>query len=1107
MTRKNARIRDALKTEYADFVVFCVSLDKQFISELTTSDFIAFRTQHGATRDYVANIRHALDSYDPDTEIQQQESQSELSVDEPAAIEETEAVEPIADVQNAEDTSEEAEPEEEPVEAIPEEQEFDAAEPSLTEESTNESNETINEADDQPTSASIVAPQKIFSSGKAWFNYLEELRGINVEAPIYEALGIPHNASYADRSISELKLSTRPYNRLNGNHRNTLHDLFSATIVEISEYPNMGKTSLLEIVNKCKKFVAAPQAINTVTEADKAKATIPAAKANEKLIRIAESIALGIEYDASELTDAEKNYAALLEEAYQVLGEELCLMALEEPDKMRSLCSVFDDYVKQQELHRQIVQIVSRVADHGISMTLHVLPFVAASKKKTPIDLNTVFTENDCFIDATQTIEKYLEDKPDEQIALINSLRIFTDEIGCGISKQLEKAYEYTMTTDRVPVVLRLRQEGRTLAEVGDVLDITRERVRQIEAKAISRFSTSLRHAGRDVIGYIHAMLDGDLMIHKNEVATCIENSDQLDLLWACIEDGAFDRKAYSYEKQYKAIVFKHEDGDVAAKIVDALPSYIFKDELEEVIRHAVEEEGVWEEKIRADIKQRYRVFGTLYSEHKPTVVFICDWLLKNRFVNGFKVSDATDAKRFQEYAREVFGEGSCRMTQRALDAKINAVGVLCDRGKYIHPSMVSIDESILDEVDQYIADSPKNAITYIELFEAFKDKLAGTQISNHYLLQGVMKQFGNNVNKRVDYYLYRDYITKDANVSPTDELDAFVRDRGMVHKTEIYAEFPALNEFALGQVVARCPNVFNIDGGYYIHASQFHIQETDYAPLIAYLTEVTRDLPVNIRKVFDDCSVQFPEFMDRNEIHNRDVLFAVLSHMFRYNFRFNRPYIANSDDVEMTNRGVILSVLEPYAEIAIDELMDLLDERGIHYVSLPHLMGLIAPDYVRSDENTLMKRSLAGIDDDVVEEALNILSDAIEANDYLPSCKVQDFIWYPSIDIAWTPYLLESIVLSSNRLDYVPYPFSRSHRSLVVYVSKKYANYDFQTMLLKIIGEEYEKGTFTRKADMREWLIEAGFVDVKLPNFLESAQYYYMGDDGRLVRREEAEQ
>jgi len=1107
MMQKNVRIRDALKTEYSDFADFCMSLDKQFVSELTTSDFIAFRTQHGTTRDYIARIQHTLDSFVPDAEAHIEVAQADLPFEDPSAVELIEKASSFTTRRMPQEISEETQLEEPDIITEKDQEPVIPVEDSLAADKTSESISDVNVPDEQPIVGTVSASKKLFSSGKAWFNYLEELSSVDVEVPIYDLLGIPHDPILASRDITELDLSVRPYNCLMNNNCKTLDSLFSKSLREISEFSNLGKKSLFEIIGKCKEFATNPRSIINSASAEAVPQSISDVKVNEKLVSIAEAIALGIEYDTSNMSDSEKNYIALLEDAYQVLGEDLCIMALEEPEKASNLCSILKEYIERQEALKQVALIVNHISTHGISMSLHVLPFVSAIKKKTGFDLTTIFTENDRFADISLIIKKYINDKHEENVALIESIQTFADEIATGISGHLAKAYENAITTDRAPVVIQLRQEGYTLAEVGDLLSITRERVRQIESKAIRRFSASLKHAGKDVIYFIHALLDGDMMIHKEEVATCVSDSNQLNLLWACIENGDFDGKIYSYIKQYKAVVFKHENADAADKIVDKLPPYIFQDEIEDVIKHAVEEQGVWEEKIRADIKQRYKLFGTLYSERRPTVIFICDWILKNRFANGYKINDEIDAKRFMGYVREVFGEESSHMTSRALDAKVSQVGVLCDRGKYIHPSMVSIDEGILDEIDQYIVESPKNAITYIELFEAFKEKLAGTQISNHYFLQGAMKQYGSTVKRRLSYYLYRDYITKDEGVSPTDELDAFVRERGVVHKSEIFAEFPALNEVTIGQVVARCPNVFNVDGGNYIHASQFHILDADYVWIRAYLTEVTHELPVNIRKVFDDCSIQFPQFMDRNDIHNRDILYAVLSYMFKNEFKFNRPYIANSDDVELTNRGVILGILESYDEIAIDELMDMLDERSIHYVSLPNLLQLIAPDYIRTDENLLMKRALTGIEDDVEEEALSILTDAIDVNGYLPSCKVQDFIWYPSIDVTWTPYLLESIVLSSDKLDYVPYPFSRSHRSLVVYVSKKYANCDFQSMLLKIISEEYDKGTFARKSDMREWLIEAGFVDVKLPNFLESAQYYYMSDDGRLVRREEAAQ
>jgi len=1106
MSQRNAKIRDALKTEYTDFVDFCVSLDKQFISELTTSDFIAFRTQYGATRDYIACIRQALESYDINAATQENDVQDGLP-DEKITTEKT---------KDSSFSLEKMATEEMPIDKTLEEA-SEKVGPSAfenLEENTISAKESskirifdINDSKTQPFSGTPEEPKRIISSTKPWMNNLEELQTMDLELPLYDLFGISPNPIFNSKDVDELDLSVRPYNCLRNNHCNTIDALFKKNLREIGEFSNLGPKSLLEILKKCKEIASSHHFQNDSAVTETASLGLAAIRAKEKVLAVAESIALGIEYDMSDLSDVEKNYICLLEEAYQTLGEDLCLMALEEPDKARNICAMLNKSIELLEVHSQTVQYINNLASHGISLELHVKPFVTAINRKTEIDLNTVFTDNDHFNDITSVVEKYLVNNPESKAALLNSLQVFTNEVSNGIAADIARAYEKAVTSDRVLVVLQLRQEGHTLAEVGNLLHLTRERVRQLESKAIRLFSISLKHTRTNVIGYIHALLDGDLMIHKEEMASYITDRNHLDLLWACIINDVFDCDAYNYQKQYDAIVFKQDNAGIEEKIVNGLPSFIFKDELEELIQHVVKEKGAWEEKIRIDIKRRYKVYGSLYSERRPTVVFICDWVLKNRFANGFKVNDETDAKRFLDYIRDVFGEESSHMTPRALDAKVSSVGILCDRGKYIHPSMVTIDYAILDEIDQYIQNSPKNAITYIELFETFKEKLAGSQISNHYFLQGVLKQYGNTTRKRINYYLYRDYVTKDENVSPTDELEAFVKERGTVHKSEIFAEFPALNEITIGQVAARCPGVFNIDGGNYIHASQFRIWPVDYPYLRKYLTEETKELPANIRKIYDDCSIRFSEFMERNELYNRDLLFAVLNYMFRDEFRFNKPYIAKSDDIELTNRGVTLSILALYDEIAIDELMDLLDERGIQYASLPNLLQMVSPEYIRVDENLLMKRALTGIDDDVEEEALNILSDAIEVNGYLPSCEVLDFIWYPSIDVTWTPYLLESIVLSSDRIDYVPYSYSRSHRSLVVYVSKKYAGCDFQSLLLKIIGEEYDKGTFTKKSDMREWLIEAGFVDVKLPNFLESAQYYYMGDDGRLVRREEAEQ
>ena len=1081
--QRNAKISDALSIEYKDFLEFCASLDKHFIVELTTSDFIAFRTQFGATREYVTEIRKILEDYNSNFEKSTFTPVENSEIEEKKESVITETVQsgevPLKDtlhiVANYEDVT-------------------------ITDDISEVSTEISTPISDN-MSKQLISVNKASSRPSIQFNDSDK------EKSFYVLFGIPYDSIYESKGIEELKFSVRTYHCLLRNGCQTCDNLFSKNIQTIGEFENLGTKTLNEIVERCKNFAAN---LSVITTQKSIHSPLTYTKRNvvvdKKLIDISESIAFGKYYDVSELNDEELKFVNKLKESYKILGKDLYLLALKQPNQAEEICDFLDQYIEQQDVPNKIDSLILEIGDNHIDINLHILPFIHAVKKNGSIDLETVFSPEDRFCDLPRTVEKYLDDAPLKKRDLLASLNIFIDCISSGISDIVNNAYKEAISNDRVFEVMQLRKNGKTLAEIGDLLDITRERVRQIERNMIDRFASCLKlNKEKDIIIYIHALLDGDLMIHKDELEKCLFNENQLYLLWNCIEKTVFNCKTYSYSKEDHAIIFNQVDLQSANQIIQSLPKHIFQDELEAIVKHAVEEEGVLEEKLRYDIEKRYKRFGIFYSERRPTVIFICDWILRNRFINGFKVNDKTDCKRFLDCIREIFGEDSSHMTPRALDAKVSLVGVLCDRGKYIHPSKVTIDVNILDEIDQYIANSKKNAITFIELYEVFKNRLVGTQISNHYFLQGVMKMFGDKVQRRCPYYVFRDYLTKDINISSTDELDTFVRKQGIVHKSEIFAEFPSLNEFALSQVVARCPNVFNIDGGNYIHASQFHIRETDYAPLRAYLTDVTRELPANIRKVFDDCSVRFPEFMDRNELHDRALLFAALYYMFRDDFKFNKPYIANSDDIELTNRGVILGVLDNYDEIAIDELMDILDERGIHYVSLPHLLELIAPEFIRTDENLIMKREHTGIDDDVVEEALNNLRDAIEVNGYLPSCKIEDFIWYPSIDVPWTTYLLESIVLSSDTIDYVPYSYSRSHRSLVVYVNKKYANCDFQSLLLSVIDEEFRKGTFTTKSDMQEWLIDSGFMDVKLPNFLESDQYYFMSDNG-LVKREEVE-
>ena len=83
MDNNSIKIRDVIPREYSDFLDYCSVCGKLFVNEVTPVDFVAFRTQAGCTRDYIAEIRGLLDAKVVLlTEIAEDENAVENDVDE-----------------------------------------------------------------------------------------------------------------------------------------------------------------------------------------------------------------------------------------------------------------------------------------------------------------------------------------------------------------------------------------------------------------------------------------------------------------------------------------------------------------------------------------------------------------------------------------------------------------------------------------------------------------------------------------------------------------------------------------------------------------------------------------------------------------------------------------------------------------------------------------------------------------------------------------------------------------------------------------------------------------------------------------------------------------
>ena len=914
---------------------------------------------------------------------------------------------------------------------------------------------------------------------------------------------------FKDVSITFLNIGARPTNCLNKAKIKTISEVLTMTPKELKAIRCMGVKSFYEIIRKTRVFVSDTHInkSNNSSAMENPSARLKREELDPEFRAAVEALLTGNDYTIDGFGEEQRLHFEELKLAKQTIGEEICLKAYLNPGYAITVYNYLSEfaapYIQYCSAMHEAMQSIKRLSD--FMQQLKAIPFICAYSATAGEKLTSLLSvcNEETTIECIPLLCKKLN-RDKDIFSITGAINKFLHWLNFDVFSLTSTILEYIQNTpygydDRVMKVFALLSRGETLEAIGLHYDVTRERIRQIEEKTSKKFWRVYKRQKYDLIMLVYALRNGDNVLYYDELRETV-GDEFATVLWVCIRKKP-EHEYYYYSKNLNAIVVKTDSAenmtekDLISTIRDlftTLPDVMQISEKDKILNNLAEKNGVPIKILQNKFNRIYHQTGKYFNKGRRfKVVFMCEYVLKNRFQAGFKIADDFESERFKQYMVEFFGARAKTITYRAIDADVNEIGVLCDRGKYIHPDYLNVDQKIIDSVNNYIEASPHALLPYGEIFESMKDELNGTQITNKYLLQGALKKYGCR------FSTGRYFVRKTKSVTFVDELESFVADRGVVHKSVIFAEFTSLSEAGLSQVVARSSNVFSIDNGYYIHADQFDIQPEDYVALRDYLNEACKDIPVNIRSVHDAVANSFPEFMYRNDFVDRNKLFAALNYMFRGEFSFSRPYIAKLGVSDISNRSVILQHIEDYDSIEIEELIDICDENSINYVAPAHLCQMLAPDFIRVNRTTMMRRELTGITDEVIDQANGILCDLLEAHGYIVASKVSDFLWYPQIDVDWNEFLLENIVVQSKSINVINMFGDPLKRPNAIYVADEFSKDTFDSFLIKILTKEVHKGSFTSKIEMRDWLREEGMIEVKLPNFLEGAKYFYVNETG----------
>lgn len=1129
----HVKIVDLVPIEYDDFLRYCSGVGKVFCDELSTVDYVTYRSQFGREKKQVKQLRALIESGAiVDNSSCSVDDLGQAIVDErqpdPKEKKSVESLAPLDKVSNVENGeqafitdggrtassqdhttndedgfSKEKNPSRVALfEAVPDKEIPATDDPQLVISQRFQSKpELINE---HSTGQEIGA---VVNNDNSNFTYAEIFE---IDADAYADFCIEPDL----QNKFSISLSIRPLNCLRKAKCKSIKDLWLLTPKKLSSIQNLGSKSIREI----------EQALFTLSRGTLARTRkiLPRTGLSARwqvFLPVLDSMLRGNPYSKAELSESERTILAKAEDAADILGADFCIRIMHGEDcpYVRVITETFSEFSSKTEIRRRIItsatEAITCWSSEILSAQLSTYIQIYCSSRKDGIsDEFIALLSSDAPVNDYPKIlssKINLDSKNLSNLAM--ELKAFEAWMnGIDINNICESIFSRDKNA-RYFDVLFTRTEGYKLEEIAQQCNLTRERVRQMESKALRIVKKRVIDGNYNIIALISAFRNGDNVLHKSEIAEVI-GERLANLLWYCATrtrdrgiSYLLDSNLSHYDSAHDVIVtlgrdFTEQDGadsDNAKieQIIAELPALIETIELQKLLEILPDEHGLSPKLLHIAANKAYKEAGKYSYRGNLTVAQMCSQVLKKRFQNGFKIADETDSAQFQKYLFDFFGDKGS-MTAHAVDTKIMQIGVLIDRGKYIHKDYVDVDRQIVSDIFSYVESSPKTAITYSEIYSSFQERFTGTAIANRYALQGIMKLYNS------PYASRKDYISKDGEGNVGDELDTFVKTRGKVHKSEILEEFPGWKDHNIAFVLQRCPEVIGIDGGYYIHASNLSVHEDDYNAISKYLHESVQEIPVSARYLFDGFMDRFPMFMIENDIQSYGALFGILQYLFSGDFYFSRPYIAKDNIANITNKSVLLKHLEGVNGIEIDDFVDLCQQNGVNYTGISYLIDMMQPEFVRVDNQRLMRFVCVGFSEEMWQDVEDLITEAVSAHGgYLSASRISDFSWYPALNIQWTPFLLESIAsMIPSGINTVKMVSSSIKVPHSIFVSEEYADDDWISLIVKILKKEHEAEPFTSKTAILEWLQSEGLCNAKYPASLDTENHVYYDQDGRLI-------
>jgi len=784
----------------------------------------------------------------------------------------------------------------------------------------------------------------------------------------------------------------------------TAEDLLNCTESDLCNIKGFGKLSLSEVekfVSELKNGFSRADVSNPMEETSNATNT-GVYRADDRYVsalkkayfyQYRDQIFKG-DFSFAEKDDFPEQYAdkvKMYEDGYKLLDCDILEQCKSNPKSMALIIGCLLDFSKRQKRKEEIFGVIDRIP---VSRKNNLAKYyiVAYTDDKETQDILYRFFANSTILKTPDLIN-------DLEYNDYVVLKSFLSWCTFDLTQEVQELWDASCTRDNVKDVIHLRAHGRTLGEIGDKHGITRERIRQIESKAIRIFER--KESQVRFIAKVSAEKGGDPVIHREDIEKYIPSyAREFFFLLENSHNGNF-----TYDKGLDVLIVGNNSiPEKISAYVESLPDVFIAKKMVGYVTDATEL-GLPEDLVIKEIDGTYKLTGETYHRSRLSLVSIYRDILSEKYPNGFCTGSATEIKIFRENIKEKYGNVNIPVNDHALAAAVSRIGVLCGKGCYKLKQKDYISKELANRIHSYIEESQSSIFLMNTLYEIFKEELEKEGVDNKYYLQGILHELYGD-----EFVFTRDYLSKDGedtSLYPTI-VDFIKKAAFQVDRAQIQKHFPGLPDIVI-QFAIESPEIINCFGKY-IHASKLRISESERDYLKQNIDAIIADgAQHHIKELYNLVTIERPEIFTRNGVFYPFSAYSLIEYLFRDDYKFTRPFIAQHG-VEITGTSDVLRE-EVYSHESYDlkELSAFVNENHLAIGSTLDFIDSCNDEYLMISNQMMMRISSIGVDEQIAQQVGSIVMREVEET--TPIYKVMGLRDLPKINVPWTDWLVYSVL------------------------------------------------------------------------------------------------